>query len=70
MKLVADSKTYSFEGADGYSFRVDAILDPEWGWRASVTMTASYFKTDEAAVQHLRHAVEAFLRQLPKDSPR
>ena len=64
MKLTANSMTFEHKGEDGYSFTVDAVYDPEFGWSASVSMVAHGRKTPEDAIRHLRHSAEAFLRAL------
>lgn len=62
MKLTATALKYEHTGEDGYSFSVDAVHDAEFGWSAYVSMAAHGRKTPEAAIQHLRHSAEAFLR--------
>lgn len=69
MKITATAMKYEHTGEEGYSFSVDAAHDPEWGWHASVAMRSSGMKTPEAAVKHLRHAAEAFLRALKEMEP-
>lgn len=64
LTLKANSLTYCLEDESGYSFTINAVHDPEWGWEASVTMTACGMKTSEGAIEHLGSAAEAFLRQL------
>jgi hypothetical protein len=64
MKLAANSMTFAHRGDDGYAFTVDAVRDPEFGWAASVSMRSDGMRTPEAAIKHLRHAAEAFLRAL------
>lgn len=64
MKLTANSMTYTLAGDDGYSFTVDAVHDPEFGWSASVCFTSQGLKTAESAAKRLRPAAEAFLRAL------
>lgn len=69
MKLVANSMTFEHKGEDGYSFTVDAVHDPEFGWAASVSMRSDGSRTPEDAINHLRHSAEAFLRALKEMEP-
>lgn len=69
MKLTANSMKFTHDGADGYSFTVDAVHDPEYGWDAAVCMRASGSRTPEDAIKHLRHSAEAFLRALEEMEP-
>jgi hypothetical protein len=66
MKLTASSMTSTHKGEDGYAFTVDASHDPGSGWSANVSMSAHGRTTPEAAIKHLRHSAEAFLRALDK----
>lgn len=60
--------TYEMGDESGYRFTVVVEWKDDtesWtGWHATVTMTAHGMSTPEAAVSHLRHSAEAFLRQL------
>ena len=58
---------YKVGDDSGYGFTVVATYDAETGWSAAVQMASHGYKTPEAAVQHLRHSAEAFLRMLPKE---
>lgn len=69
MKLKATRLEYRFEDASGYGFDVVATRDPETGWHASVDFGAHGYATADDAVQHLRHAAEAFVRQLKEQAP-
>jgi hypothetical protein len=69
MKLAANSMTFHHKGEDGYSFTVDAVHDPEFGWAASVCMRSDGSRTPEDAIKHLRHAAEAFLRAIEEMGP-
>lgn len=64
MKLTSTRMEYEFSDESGYGFRVVAVKDSEFGWSASVDMTAHGYISPEAAINHLHHAAEAFLRQL------
>lgn len=64
MKLKATRLEFRSEDASGYAFDVTAVRDPEFGWEASVSMSTHGMASAEAAVEHLRHACEAFLRQM------
>ena len=68
LDLKSTRVTYSLhdppEADSGYKFTVDAEQDPEWGWQASVIISTHGFKTADAAIEHLRHAAKAFLRQI------
>lgn len=64
LDLKASHLTYHLHDESGYEYTIDAVLDEEWGWQASVTMSSHGIKTAEAAISHLRHAAKAFLRQI------
>jgi len=61
---------YEFSDESGYGFKVVAEWHDEEGppycrgWSANVTMKSHGHVTPNDAVKHLRHAAEAFLRQL------
>ena len=67
IKLKATRKDYSFTSESGYSFQVTAVLDDEWGWEASVSMSTQGSKECDGAVKHLAHACRAFLAMLESD---
>jgi hypothetical protein len=69
MKLKATRLEYRFEDDSGYGFDVVATLEPKKGWSAAVAFDAHGYITAEDAIQHLRHAAEAFLRQLKERGP-
>ena len=65
MKLKATRLEFRSEDASGYAFDVTATCDEQRrGWSASVTMETDGMVSAEGAIEHLRHACEAFLRQL------
>lgn len=70
MDLKPTRLEYEFKGKDGYNFTVTCERHDDKGppyrrgWSATVTMESDGYVTPEAAIAHLRHSAEAFLRQL------
>ena len=62
------SQTIRVGNESGYAFVVQADWDRETGWHATVGMQSHGFKTAEAAILHVRHAAEHFVRML-SDEP-
>lgn len=65
-------QTYEMGDDSGYSFKVVAEWeesDRRLGWKATVVMESHGYVTSEAAVEHLRHSAEAFLRHLGEVKP-
>jgi hypothetical protein len=60
------SQTINVEVGDesSYSFQVEAYHDGETGWHACVSMRSHGYVSAEAAILHLRHAAEHFVRML------
>lgn len=64
MKLEPTRVEYTFCGESGYSFRVTAVKDDEWGWHAAVTMESFGAPTADDSVADLKRSAEEFLRHL------
>jgi hypothetical protein len=60
---------YSLGDESGYRFEIDASLDDEFGWNASVYVTSHGLRTAEDAVESLRPAVERLLGMLNETYP-
>lgn len=64
------SQTIVVGDESGYGFTVEASHGVEDGWRACVSMRSHGYVSAEAAILHLRHAAEHFVRMLSdKPSP-
>lgn len=65
---IASTAELEFGDASGYKFRINANLDPEWGWAAHITISSFGLKTQEDAIEALRPAVTHLLRMLNEDN--
>ena len=67
-ELKATRKEFELADASGYRFKIVAEQvgegDRKGSWKATLTMEAAGFTSDEAAILHLRGPAENFLRML------
>jgi hypothetical protein len=64
LELKSTVKEFVLEDESGYSFRITAVYDPEWGWNASLSVTAHGFVEAEDAINALELPLTHALRLL------
>jgi len=68
IKLEHTGSQYQVDSPGGWRFKVQTFSnDNERGWESRVTVTALGLKEERAAIEHLRPALRALLRELDQE---
>lgn len=69
--LKASTLEYEFtsDPDNGYRFHVVCTRDPEFGWSASIAMSAHGLASPEAAIEAAAESAREFIRQHEKATP-
>jgi hypothetical protein len=64
LQLTRTSSEYEVTDPGGWRFKIDTYREPDRGWTAAASLRADGLREERAAIEHLRPALRALLRQL------